>query len=371
MRIAYILNTLAIGGAERLIVALAEGMIARGHAVELLTVLAAAENELPTSLAVHRLGITHNPFTLPRGLVRGVRALREFRPDVIHANNFHGNLVARALRVFVPHAAVVSTIHNVNEGGVARRLALRLSDPLSDRTAAVCESAAEAAIRQRVVPRSKCTVIDNGIDCAEFAPHADRRARQRAQAGLNPEFVWLAAGRLAPAKDYPNLLRAFAQVHASAPDARLWIAGEGKRLYSEHLRRLAVSMGIGASVRWLGLRRDIPALLDAADGFVLASAWEGLPLALAEAMAMEKIVVATDVGGVRDLAGNSGQIVRARNSGSLAAAMLRLMREPPEIRRALGRAARARILDRFSIEENISRWEALYESVLNLCGQGV
>jgi glycosyltransferase involved in cell wall biosynthesis len=68
----------------------------------------------------------------------------------------------------------------------------------------------------------------------------------------------------------------------------------------------ALAADLGNSVRWLGLRRDMPALLDAADGFVLSSAWEGMPLAVGEAMAMEKSVVATDVGGVRELMGDTG-----------------------------------------------------------------
>ena len=81
----------------------------------------------------------------------------------------------------------------------------------------------------------------------------------------------------------------------------------------------------------------MPALLDAADGFVLASAWEGMPLAVGEAMAMEKPVVATDVGGVRELVGDAGVIVSAKDPEGLAQAMLELMRRTSEARCALGR----------------------------------
>ncbi|HWE84540.1 MAG TPA: glycosyltransferase [Terracidiphilus sp.] len=361
MRIAYILNTLAMGGTERLVVKLAEGMIARGHTVEIVTLRVAADSDMAASLVANRLGITGNPFTLPRGFLRGIRTFRAFRPDVIHANNFHGNLMARALRAFIPPAAIVSTIHNVFEGGAMRSLALRLTDPLSHHTAAVCETAVETAIHRRVVPRNKCTVIANGIDGTEFAPNAERRIRLRRENGLTSEFVWLASGRLAPAKDLPNLLHAFAQVHAAAPNARLWIAGEGNRRESQRLRALAASLEIGGSIERLGLRRDIPALLDAADGFVLASAWEGMPLALAEAMAMEKSFAATDVGGVRELAGPCGMLVPAGAPDRLAAAMLKQMSLPHELRSAQGKAARQRILQLFSIEQTIQKWESLYK----------
>src|ERR1019366_2166487 len=124
--------------------------------------------------------------------------------------------------------------------------------------------------------------------------------------------------------------------------------GEALRAGSEAIQAQAAELG--TSVRWLGLRRDMPALLDAADGFVLASAWEGMPLVVGEAMAMEKPVVATDVGGVRELVGEAGVIVPAKNPQALAESMLDLMQSTPEARGVLGRAARERIAASFSID---------------------
>ncbi len=364
MRIAYVINTLAIGGAERQIAALAGFMTARGHVVEIFALREPAADELPSAIPIRYFGFRRNPASLPGALVRAATAVRAFRPDVIHGNNFHGNMLARSLRLLLPRARVISTIHNVYEGGAVRRLALRLTDPLTIHTAAVSRAAAEEAIRRRVLPRAKCSVIPNGIDCSEFAPHPERRIHERAQAGVAAEFLWLSVGRLVPAKDYPNLLEAFAKVHSEAPEARLWIAGEGKRAYSQHLRELAAAHGINACIRWLGLRRDIPALFDQADAFVLSSAWEGMPLALGEAMAMEKPFVATNAGGVRELAGECGGIFPARNSGALAASMLKLMREPFPVRQSQGRAARQRVLQQFTIERSAASWEDLYKRVL-------
>ncbi len=126
----------------------------------------------------------------------------------------------------------------------------------------------------------------------------------------------------------------------------------GKRASQEH-------------VRWLGLRRDMPALLDAADGFVLASAWEGMPLVLGEAMAMEKPVVATDVGGVRELVGDAGTLVPAKDPEALAEAMLATMRQSREERARMGRAARERIVHQFSMDAAADWWEALYRKLLD------
>jgi glycosyltransferase involved in cell wall biosynthesis len=119
-----------------------------------------------------------------------------------------------------------------------------------------------------------------------------------------------------------------------------------------------------SGVRWLGLRRDIPALLDAADAFVLSSAWEGMPLAVGEAMAMGKPVVSTDVGGVRELVDDAGLLVPPRNAQALAGAMISLMQATDEDRQTLSSPARARIEQEFSMEAKADEWERLYRSLL-------
>jgi glycosyltransferase involved in cell wall biosynthesis len=364
MRIAYVLTSLGVGGAERQVVALAERMKACGHAVVLVVLRARQPEEWPTILDVVRLDMRKNPESFLKGLRKARRILRAFQPDLIHSHTCPANMSARLLNLRSPAPPLISTIHNVYEGAWPRMLAYRLTDPLSRRTTAVSQAAADRFVRLKAVPARKCSVLTNGIDTAEFAPNFERRERVRAQMGLQNEFVWLAAGRIMPAKDYPNLLRAFSTVHGAIPAARLWISGEGARPEVAVVQALAAKLGLGDSVRWLGLRRDMPALLDLADGFVLASAWEGMPLAVGEAMAMEKLVVATDVGGVRELVGESGVIVPAKSPGIMAQAMLELMRTKPEDRRALGSAARKRVQTLFSMDAKADEWEALYRAEL-------
>jgi glycosyltransferase involved in cell wall biosynthesis len=361
MRIVYMLTSLGMGGAERQVVALAERMKARDHAVALILLRERQPEEWPTTVDLVHLEMRKTPVSFIAGLLRARRWLRDFQPELIHSHVFPANMAARLLKISLP-AAVLSTVHNVYEGSWPRILAYRLTDGLSRRTAFVCQAAADRYARLKAVPARKASVLTNGIDLAEFAPSAERRALLRAQMGVQEEFVWLAAGRIVPAKDFPNLLRAFARVRGEIPEARLWIAGEAAGGGSAAIQAQAAELG--ASVRWLGLRRDMPALLDAADGFVLASAWEGMPLAVGEAMAMEKPVVATDVGGVRELAGEAGVIVPAKDSEVLAQAMLEMMRRTPEARGVLGRAARERIAARFSIDAKADEWEALYRAVL-------
>jgi glycosyltransferase involved in cell wall biosynthesis len=360
MRILYILNTLAIGGAERLVVSLAERMAARGHEVHIMTLRDRAPEQWPTSIEVTHLGIGKDPFSAAYGFWRALRIVRRFRPDILHSHNFHGNLFARGLKAVWPTPRVISTLHNEYEGGRARMLCLRLTDGLSERTVAVSAAVAERALQLGIVPKRKCQVILNGVDVAEFRPDPARRAQMRTVQSADEDFVWLTAGRLAAAKDYPNLLLAFARAHAAVPDTRLWIAGDGEAEYAEMLRITAQLLGIGAAVVWLGMQRDMAALLDAADGFVLSSAWEGMPLALAEAMAMEKPIVATGVGGVSELTYNCGLVVPPRNPNALARAMLSILHTPQEAREYLGHSARQRVVERFNIEDKAAEWERVY-----------
>jgi glycosyltransferase involved in cell wall biosynthesis len=354
-----------MGGAERVVLALAGRMAQRGHAVALLVLRPPVAEQWPTTLPVVHLEMRKSPVSVLTGIARGRRFLREFRPDLVHSHSFHANILTRLLKVVVPAPAVLSTVHNVYEGGWARMLAYRLTDGLARQTIAVSQAASDRFVRLKAVPRRKCIVLTNGIDTAEFAPSANRRARMRVEMGADEEFIWLTAGRIVPAKDYPNLLRAFARVRTACRETQLWIAGEASGAEFSTVRALASELGLEDAVRWLGLRRDLPALLDAADGFVLGSAWEGMPLALGEAMAMEKPVVATDVGGVRELVGDAGAIVPAKDPGALAKAILEQMQDTSENRLALGQAACARIQGKFSMDAKADEWEALYRKVLN------
>lgn len=364
MRIVYVLTSLGMGGAERQVLTLASRMAQRGHAVALVVLRPRLNEEWPTRLPVVHLDMRKSPRSVLASLVQGRRFLREFRPDLVHSHSFHANMIARMLSMLVRGPVVLSTVHNVYEGGWTRMLGYRLTDGLSRRTTAVSAVAADRFVRLKAVPQAKMAVVTNGIDTVEYAPDAARRRVTRAAMGVGEEFAWLAAGRIAPAKDYPNLLRAFAGVRARCGSARLWIAGEGSGAEYEKVRALAAELGLGDAVEWLGLRRDMAALLDAVDGFVLGSAWEGMPLAVGEAMAMEKPVVATDAGGVRELVGDAGMVVPARDAGALAAAMDAMMRRSAGDRRSLGRAARERIESRFSMTARADEWEGLYRELI-------
>jgi glycosyltransferase involved in cell wall biosynthesis len=369
MRIVYLLTSLGVGGAEKQALAIAERMASRGHTIRIMALMPRLDEEWSTDIHTVHLDVSKSTGSALKGFLRGGAFLREFRPDLVHSHCFHANIFARLLRFFGPKVVVLSTVHNVYEGGWGRMMAYRLTDFLSCRTVAVSQAAADRFTRLKAIPQRKCKVILNGIDVASFVPSAERREKMRAEMGIatgSPTFIWLAVGRIAPAKDFPNLLVAFAAaVRTEKSDAQLWVAGDARSDEKTALETLAKDLQIDAAVRWLGLRRDMPALFDAADALVSSSAWEGMPLAVGEAMCMAKPVVVTDVGGVRELVGDAGVLIPAKNSRALANAMLETMQQSRESPAAIGQSARERILHHFSMDATADTWDALYKKLLD------
>jgi glycosyltransferase involved in cell wall biosynthesis len=356
------LTSLGIGGAERQAISIAERMAARGHEVVVIVMRPREACEWATWLRIERLQMTRLPFALARGVIRARRVVRDFRPDVVHSHTCPANIAARVLFGLGAATSVVSTIHNVYEGGRYRTLAYRMTNRLAVHTTAVSQAVADQCGHFGVVAAGHCSVLTNGIDVGEFAPRCEGTPRGMGLPEASDDFIWLAAGRDVPAKDFDNLLAAFALLNPEFPKTQLWIAGQPSAF-----RRYAAGDDGGARslsrVHWLGIRSDMPQVLAACDGFVLSSAWEGMPLVVGEAMAMEKPAVATDVGGVRELVGETGVVVPARSAEQLGAGMLRVMRASESRRRAMGHAGRERISQFFNMDRKADEWEALYERI--------
>ena len=360
MNIALIITCLGLGGAETQVADLADRLARLGHTVLIIS-LTDEMIVLPknTRVRVESLAMNKNPACIVTAYRRACHLLREFEPDVVHSHMVHANIFARLLRLRTPVPRLICTVHNTNEGGVPRMWAYRLTDRLATLMTYVSQEAAARSISRAAVLPDKTMVVHNGIDCDRF--HFDPHMRKSIRRDLDiPENmqVLLAAGRLSDAKDYPNLLNAFNQVRKQRDDCVLWIAGGGDK--KAQLQALAENLGLQGRVSFLGVRRDLPALMSAADIFVLSSAWEGFPLVIGEAMACERLIVSTDAGGVREWMGNTGHVVPVRDSAALANAIMDALALNSEVKMARGRAARERILASYSLDAVVARWEQIY-----------
>nr|BBJ04618.1 hypothetical protein YBY_24670 [Marinobacter nauticus] len=241
-----------------------------------------------------------------------------------------------------------------------RSFLYRVTDSLADLSTNVSDEAVEAFVENGAVPKGRMIVVYNGIDLSRFRCEVTER-----HVHAEDELVLLAVGRLHPQKDYPNLLRAFSLLPRAyeGRELRLDIVGEGAE--RNGLEALARELGIESQVHFLGIRSDVPELLNQADLFVLSSAWEGFGLVVAEAMACEKRVVATDCGGVAEVLGGNGVLVPPSDHKALAEGIQEALAMPIDEAECLGRAARARIESTFCLNVILSRWTEIYSSEAN------
>jgi glycosyltransferase involved in cell wall biosynthesis len=358
---------MGMGGADQQLLSAAREMRSRKHDVLIVSLTPLG----PMGLEARSLGIPTESLNMPRGipdprgLFRLARLARAWHPDVLHSHMVHANLMARVLRLLLPIPVLVSTIHNISEGGPLLMAGYRWTNALVDHMTIISEAAADRFVNDRIVPRELLTVIPNGVNTDEFRNvPTEARESVRRSLQLGSEFVWLAVGRFEIAKDYPTMLRSFAKVREQQPQAVLLLVGRGS-LQGE-TEALARELNLEGGVRFLGVRRDVPVLMSIATGYLMSSAWEGMPMVLLEAAAAALPIVATAVGGNQEVVGDeeSGFLVPPRDPEALGQAMLRLMALPETQRRAMGERGRERVLSRYGLSRVVERWEHLYGEVL-------
>ena len=370
-RIMFIVNCLDIGGAEVQVMRLAQGMIKRGWQVSVVSLIPLGPLAPPLKASGAEV------FTLsmrpgvpnPTAIVRLRRIIRRVRPDVVHSHIIHANILTRITRLFARIPVLVCTAHNLVETGRVLESCYRFTDRLGDLLTNVSQAAVDRYIEIGAAPKDRIRFMPNGLDLAAFPCDPVERMRLRKQLACDDRFVWLAVGRFRVQKDYPNMLRAFAAASADQPDRSvLLIAGSGPT--EAEARQLAESLKLNDRARFLGIRSDVPALMNMADGFLLSSAWEGMPLVLQEAAASKLPIVATDVGGNREVAldGRSAFLVPPRDSSALAGAMRRMMDLPAAQRSKMARAGFDHVVSHYDIDGVLDRWESIYQELAGRVG---
>lgn len=299
-----------------------------------------------------------------------VRRFREARYDIVHTHTSKAGLIGRvaARRAGVP--IVVHTPHgNVFHGYFSKpvtRFFIELERYAAKRTDAIIELTAggvEEHLEQRIGRREQFRVIHSGVDFSPFAAARAEREATRASLGIAPgEILIGGVGRLEPVKGFSYFVAAAGAIARELPEARFLLVGAGSQ--EQALRDAAAPLG--SKFRFAGLRDDVPPIMAALDVLVVPSVNEGMGRVLLEAGAAETPVVASRVGGIPDLVrdGETGVLVAPRDAGAITAAVLQLARAP-ERRRAMGMAARERIVPHYSLETMVRRIEALYEELLD------
>lgn len=305
---------------------------------------------------LHRRGVELNI------LRKLYRVIKRGRVDVVHTHHFT-QLFYTAVPARLAGARIIHTEHeffSYMSSKLSRTMILPLSR-LCDRITVVGPEVADYFVRTLGIPERNVVIVPNGVDPTKF--DCDRKAI-REELGLSPEEAVIGTvGRLEPEKDQRTLLEAVLQVKGECPNVRLVIVGDGR--LADELRSYAKQIGVFSQTLFLGTRRDIPKLLAAMDVFVLSSVREGLPIALIEAMAAKRPVVASDIGSIRALVrdGHNGFLVPSGDAAAFGRVLRRLLKSS-ELQEQLGEAGRRTVEASFSLATMIRAYEGLYHSTI-------
>ena len=370
LRPAILVSHLKGGGKERFVVDLANALGALGEEPLVITFESGGALEARvdrTRVALAAIGKGRgNSLRLPLSLQGH---LRRHGSCVVHSNNW-GTLIESLLAAgLAGRLPVVHTQHGLDfERGVQRTgsplrlLAKRLAATRLAEAVTVSPEVQQMVIGEWNVPPERVRVIANGIVVPPPSVlSACQRSSRRLALGMPADaFVVGTVGFLRPVKDYPTLVRAFASVRARLADAHLVIIGDGPS--RGEVEATIAEANLRGSVHVLGARRDVAELLPLLDVFAMSSLSEGISLAILEAMGHALPVVVTRVGGNPHVIeqGRSGLLVEPGDHEGMAAALLRVAADPPGAR-AMGAAARARVINDFSVERMARDYVATYE----------
>lgn len=348
MKIAFLINTLSIGGAERVFVRDANEFARRGDTVTLFVLYGDPRtqplaNELDTAVHIESIQ-ARGPFDWSAAW-EIARSCRASDTSALISTLNDANIVARwaaiasggKLRVYLREA------NDPRRKTWWQRILDIACDGLATKIIAVTEQVRTSMLRDAPWRRAKIVVLHNSLDVPALLPHARH----------SPIHI-LAAGRLTKQKDHASLITALHQLADADIDFTATIAGDGPLLQT--LKTLAASLG--ARIRFAGAleRAALETEYRDADVFVLSSRWEGCPNVILEAMAYGLPVVATNVGGVPELVkdGETGILVPAENPAALADALRQIIIDPKRGAR-LGHAGYLRARDEFSTQQRFDR----------------
>ncbi len=354
MRIAHVVDTMAVGGAETLVAQMCRRQREQGHepCVYAIAGLGALGEQMQTEGFAVRANVGRR---LPGTARKFFRIFKESPFDAVHLHNptptVYAAMAARAAGV----ASIVSTRHSL--AAAPRRFVTELKYAVAavccDWIAGVCDATADNMRSIHNIPARKIVRVYNGAACLQRAA----QERQPPKTGFTLVYV----GRLEPVKNHALLLNAFRAALSSMPGLRLWMVGDGGE--RRKLERLAAELGIAAQVTFWGEQLDVAPFFSAADAFILSSKSEGLPMALLQAFSLGVPAIVTNVGGMAEVVrlAQAGYTVPLADSEAMAAAILRLAGNDAQ-RKQFSRNAEAAFHARFTVETMVNAYMELYRN---------
>ncbi len=366
IKIAYIINNLGIGGAERLLLETIKFLDKSSFDVTVYYLL--PKEDLLAEF--HEAGIRTKCLNMsskrdPRGFFRLVWELRAGRFSIVHTNLSEADVIGRFAAIVARVPVILSTDHTIDSWKLKQnrlkthlRFRLnRLATRFSKGIIAVAQDVKNHLVTVERIPAAKIRIITNGIS---IPPAASIRGSEPA---AGEQTILGVAARLFPEKGHEYLLRALKDAISEFQSLHLRIAGDGP--LRNALEALVAELDVATHVEFLGTVNDMNSFYKGLDIFVLPSVQEGLPLALLEAMSFGKPTIATRVGAVPEVLNSAdiGLLAVPRNVEQLTVAILALARDQKR-RKKMGQRARTRVLEQFSLDKAVSELEGLYNELL-------
>ena len=362
LSIIHLVEDLKIGGAERVIADIVEGLDRKRFEARVWCVARGGETAdelMEKGVEVRILGISsyHNPLNI----IRLSRLLKKEEPDIVHTHGYFASVIGRLAAKKAGIPTIITHVHSTYWEYKKRHILIERYLSRFTHKIICCSEAVENFVTcHEKIKNDKTVVIYNGVDEERFSPIQDPSSA-RARFGIDRESpVVGTVSSLTPHKGQGFLIQAAAKIRDKYPSTKFLIVGDGPLRLS--LEEQAQRLGLQSSLILTGARRDIPELLSLMDIFVLpSSSREGLGIAIIEAMAMEKPLVTTDIGGIPEAVqdGETGLLVPPGDSDALAKAIIELL-DDPDRAKAMGKKGRDRFEQKFTRKRMLSQIENLY-----------
>ena len=337
-KLVFLISDLTYGGAQRQLLALAKAInqkIFEVHVLYYYTDAPLAKDLQDSQVTLHCI-TKKGRWDLIGFYWRLLRSLQRIRPDILHGYLSIPNLFAISFKPFLPRTKIIWGIRDSNNLDTHNNdwlvFPLSLLENFVSRVPDLIIANSHAGKKYHLsqgFPANKTIVIPNGIDIKRFQPDPVGRFKVRQEWGISPETIAIGLiGRINPMKDHPNFLQAAAILAKQRKNLRFFCIGtnEGNTSYQQKMCRLSDELGLGDKLVWTGGRSDIPAVCNALDIVVSASAYgEGFGNVIGEAMACNTPCVVTDVGDSAWIVGDLGKVVPPQDSPALAQAIEELI----------------------------------------------
>jgi len=369
LKILMVITTLDTGGAEKHLHLLSKGLIRKGHTVELVYLKGAGS--LAADFEAIGVRVSKAPFESPLMLLFAVLKLaaiiRKGGYDIVHSHLLKADLIASAASLIANPGMLIASKHN-DERALLNPVYSMVHGLISRRAKKIIvlsDHVGRFVVKHGKAPAHKIERIYYGLDPNSFKASEESVAKVRDELPIKEgATVITMVARFAPQKDHATLLEAARMLKEEGLDFRILLVGDDPFGQNrEKMQNLCHKLGLNDRVIFTGVRKDVPAILECTDIFVMPTNWEGLGLVFLEAMAFQLPVVSTSVSAVPEIVSDSetGYLLPPNDTSALKGALADLILNPDKAE-SLGKAGRKRLISLFSLDRMIDETEKAYIS---------